>query len=331
MLGLYLNKPGDLELKEFPSSFPLKEDEVKIKLTYGGICGSDIRVFQGKVNYASYPIRPGHELIGTIIEASKDAKYKVGSKVVVQPNSFCGECDLCLKGKINICRHRQSLGINTDGGFSKELVISSKYVLPIPEGMPDERAVLIEPFAVIVHAFKKVTITKGTSVAIIGCGTEGMLAIALAAYLGAQVTAIDINQEKLDKAKSFGDIKTAHPQDVQDETFDVVIEAAGVKQSIEQAIDITSPGGSVVLVGITPEANLPVVRVVRNELTLYGSIIYDFSSDFLQSMEYLMQDEFNVEPIISMIIPFTEYKRAFEAAVSGKYGKIILNFKEEQS
>ena len=331
MLELYLSKPGDLELREVQSTPPLKDDEVKVKLIYGGICGSDIGVYKGKINHASYPIRPGHELLGTIIETGKDAKYEVGKRIVVQPNSFCGECDLCVKGKTNICRHKQSLGINTNGGFSEEFTISSKYVLPIPDEMSDERAVLIEPFAVIVHAFKKINITKDTSVAIIGCGTEGMLAVALATYLGARVTAIDISQTKLDKASSFGVTRTAHPQDIKDETFDVVIEAAGVKQSVEQAIQIASPGGSVVLVGLAPEANFPVAQVVRKELNIHGTIIYNFPSDFLQTLEYLMQDNFNVEPIISEIIHFTDYQRAYEAAISGQYGKIILNFKEEHN
>jgi L-iditol 2-dehydrogenase len=332
VLGLFLSNPGELELKELPSASSLKDGEVKVKLIYGGICGSDIGVYKGKIPHASYPIRPGHELLGTIIEAGKDSKYGVGTKIVVQPNSFCGECDLCLKGKTNICRHKKSLGVNTDGGFSEELIISSKYVLPIPDELPDERAVLIEPFAVIVHAFKKVAIAKGTSVAVIGCGTEGMLAIALATYLGANITAIDISQEKLDKVTRFGKIRTAHPEELGDEEeFDVVIEAAGVKQSVEQAMQIAGPGGSVVLIGLAPEANFPAVRIVRKELSVYGSIIYNFPEDFDQTLEYLMKDDFYVEPIISEIIPFKEYTRAYEAAVSGKYGKIVLNFKEESN
>jgi L-iditol 2-dehydrogenase len=329
MLGLYINKPGDLVLKELSSSSSLKEDEVRIKLIYGGICGSDIGVYKGKIPHASYPLRPGHELLGEVIEAGRSSKYEVGTKVVVQPNSYCEECDVCLKGKTNICRHKQSLGVNTDGGFSEEFVISSKYVLPIPNELDDERAVLIEPFAVIVHAFRKVEITEGTSVAIIGCGTEGMLAIALATHLGANVTAIDISQEKLEKVKSFGVDRTAKPDDIQDETFEIVIEAAGVRASVEQAIEIAGAGGSVVLIGLTPEAKFPAVKVVRNELTIFGSIIYNFLEDFTQTLEYLMQPDFYIEPVISEIIPFKEFKRAYEAAVSGRYGKIVLNFKEE--
>lgn len=327
MRGLFLNKPGDLELKQMQSPRILEKDEVKIKLIYGGICGTDLRVFHGEIDYASYPIRPGHELVGEIIEVGGKALYPIGMRVVIQPNSYCGECDQCSKGKKNICLHKRTIGVNVDGGFSEQFVISSKYVLPIPEELSNERAVLIEPFSVVVHAFKKVNIVEGSSVAVIGCGTEGMLAVMLANYLGANVTAIDINQEKLDKIKTFGKIKTLKPQDLKEEKFDVVFEAAGVRASVEQALQIVDSGGSVVLIGIVSEASLPVVRVVRSEITLYGTIIYDYPADFLQSIEYLMQDDFDVQPIIAEIIPFMEYERAYKEAISGKHGKVILDFR----
>jgi L-iditol 2-dehydrogenase len=328
MLGLYLKNPRELELREFTSDFSLKEDEVKIKLIYGGICGSDISVYKGRLAHAIYPVRPGHELVGTIIEAGKKVKYKVGSRVVIQPNSYCGECENCKQQKTNICAQKESLGVNTDGGFSEEFTISSKYVLPVPDSLTDEKAVLIEPFAVIVHALEKVAITKETSVAIIGCGTEGMLTIALAQYLGAQITAIDINQEKLDKVQAcYQSIKTATPQEVTGE-YDVVIEAAGVRASFEQGVELVKAGGAMVLVGMAPEATIPVVQVVRREITLYGSIIYNLPGDFLKSIDLLSQEDFNVEPVISNIYHFSEYAKAYEDAVSGKYGKIVLNFKE---
>jgi L-iditol 2-dehydrogenase len=330
VLELYLKNPNEMELRHVESLPSPKDDEVKIKLIYGGICGTDLRVFQGKIHYASYPLRPGHELLGTIMEAGEDAKYEIGTRVVVLPNTYCGQCDLCLKGRTNICREKKSLGVNMDGAFSEEFIISSKYVLPIPDDLPDEKAVLIEPFAVVVHAFKKVTITKDTSVAIVGCGNEGMLAAALALHLGAHVTAIDINETKLDLVRSLGNIRVIQPQEIKNETFDVVIEAAGVKSSVEQGIQLVSPGGAMVLIGLTPEANFPVIHVVRNELTLHGSIIYNFPSDFLETIEYLRNPEFYVAPIVSKIMPLTEYKQAFEIALSGNYGKIILNFKEVQ-
>ncbi|RAS83651.1 zinc-dependent alcohol dehydrogenase [Priestia endophytica] len=330
MLELYVKNPMEIELRDIESLPTPKNDEVKIKLIYGGICGSDIGVFKGKLAHATYPLRPGHELIGTVIEAGEDAKYEAGTRVVVLPNTFCGECDLCIKGRTNICRHKKSLGININGGFSEECIISSKYVLSIPDDLPDKKAVLIEPFAVVVNAFKKVHITKDTSVAIIGSGNEGMLAAALAYYLGARVTAIDINPKKHDIIRSIGDIRAVYPQELKNESFDVVIEAAGAKNSVEQAIRLVSPGGAMVLIGLTPEANFPVTHMVRHELSIYGTIIYNFPHDYLQTIEYLNDPKLNIEPIVSMIVPLTQYKYAYETALSGDFGKVILDFQEGQ-
>lgn len=328
VLELYLKNPNELELRTVNSLPPPKDDEIKIQLIYGGICGSDLSVFKGKLPHATYPVRPGHELLGIVIEKGEHAAYDIGTRVVVLPNTYCGTCDLCTKGYTNICRNKKSLGINTDGGFSQQFVISSKYVLPIPDDLQDERAVLIEPFAVIVHAFKKVHVTKGTTVAIIGCGNEGMLAAALAHHLGAKVTAVDINPKKLELVRKIGDIRAITPQELKAETFDVVFEAAGTKSSVEQAVQLANPGGMIVLIGLAQEANFPIVHIVRNELTIQGTIIYQFPADYLQAMEYLRDRSFPIDPIVSKILPVTDYEYAYEMAASGNFGKVILSFKE---
>jgi L-iditol 2-dehydrogenase len=332
MLGLYLKNPSELELKELPPLTDLKEDDVKIKLIFGGICGSDVGVYKGKLSHAKYPLVPGHELVGEIVEVGKNAPFTVGTRVVVTPNTFCDECENCLNGRKNICMNKQSLGVNMSGIFAEEITISKKYVLPIPESMPSEKAVLIEPFAVIVHAFQKVNISKDTSVCVIGCGTEGMLSIALAKYLGAQVTAVDINEKKLEKVRNeFTGVKTALPQEVQKAMFDVVIEAAGARASAEQALHIIKPGGTVVYIGLAPEATFPVMQIVRNEITIKGSIIYSFPEDFEKCVEYLMDEDFDIKPIVSNIFPLSNFERAYGDAISGQYGKILIDFREEQN
>jgi L-iditol 2-dehydrogenase len=326
MLELFLTNPTELKLRTVDALPSPEGDEIKIKTSYGGICGSDVSVYKGKLPHATYPLRPGHELVGTVIEAGDQASYLVGTRVVILPNTFCGECDLCLKGHTNICRHKKSLGVNANGGFSEEFIISSKFALSLPDDLEDEKAVLIEPLAVVVHAFKKVNISKGTSVAIVGSGNEGMLASALAYYLGAQVTAIDINPKKLEIIRSIGDIKAVYPSEISDEKFDVVIEAAGVKSSVEQGIQLVKPGGAMVLIGMTPEADIPIIQLVRNELTLFGTIIYNFPSDYQQTIEYLQDENLNIAPIVSKIVPLTEYQSAYESALSGDYGKIVFKF-----
>ena len=211
MLELYLEEPNKLTLKDAKPLPPPGDDQVKIRVIYGGICGSDLRVYQGTISYATYPLRPGHEVLGRVVEAGRGTGLEPGTKVVVFPNTFCGECEFCRSGKTNICPAKKPLGVSTDGVFAQEIIVPAKYTIPVPEALSDARAVLIEPFAVTVHALKKARIAPGTSLAVVGCGTEGLLALALATKRGAKVTAVDINPAKLAIAKSLGDVRNPEP------------------------------------------------------------------------------------------------------------------------
>ncbi|WP_040977929.1 zinc-dependent alcohol dehydrogenase [Oceanobacillus jeddahense] len=325
--GLLLKKPGELTWGTVPAPEGLKEDEIKIRVIYGGICGSDVAVYKGKLTHAHYPVVAGHEILGEVIETGNQEVIQIGKRVVIQPNSYCGECEQCLSGKTNICNDKKSLGINNQGGFSEEFIISSKYVIEVPDEVTDERAVFIEPLAVIVHGFKKVPITKNTRVGIVGCGTEGMLAVATASYYGAKVTAIDVNSEKLSKAKEhYSDIEICLPDEVEENQFDIVFEVAGVKSAFEKSIDIVKPGGAIVAIGLAPMAEIPVVKLVRKEISIYGSIIYNVPDDFHKSIEFLSDKAFQIEPIISDILPVQQFAEAYEKAISGKCRKILLDF-----
>jgi L-iditol 2-dehydrogenase len=329
MRELYLEKPGELKMRESaPASAP-KDNEVKLKVTYGGICGSDLRVFRGTIPYASYPCRPGHEVLGTVIESGKKSPCKVGTKVASFPNTYCGRCEFCLKGRTNICREKKSFGVTCDGLFAQEIIMDSEFVVPIPSNLAEERAILVEPFSVNVHALKRASITKGTSVAVIGCGTEGLLAIALLNHMGADVTVLDVVPLKMEKAKSFGKhIKALHPAEVKDQVFDVVVEAAGAKGSIEQAFQLVKPGGAMISLGIIgEEVRYPALRITRSEITIYGTIIYT-KKDFADALALLQDPAFNVEPVLSKIVPFTQYREAFADALTGNFAKIVLDFKQ---
>ena len=328
MRELYLEKPGELKMRESaPASAP-KDNEVKLKVTYGGICGSDLRVFRGTIPYASYPCRPGHEVLGTVIESGKKSPCKVGTKVASFPNTYCGRCEFCLKGRTNICKEKRSFGVTCDGLFAQEIIMDSEFVVPIPSGLAEARAILVEPFSVNVHALKRTSITKETSVAVIGCCTEGLLAIALLNHMGADVTVLDVVPAKMEKAKSFGKhIKALHPAELKDQVFDVVVEAAGAKTSIEQAFQLVKPGGALISLGIIgEEVRYPALRITRSEITIYGTIIYT-KKDFADALALLQDPSFNVDPVLSKIVPFTQYQEAFADALTGNFAKIVLDFK----
>ncbi len=327
MFELYLTKPEQLDMREATPVQSLKDNEARVKLIYGGICGSDLRVFRGTIPYAQYPCRPGHEILGTVIEAGKNSPFKPGARVISFPNTYCGKCEFCLQGKTNICANKKSFGVTINGLFADEIVIDSEFLVPVPEELTNERAILTEPFAVNVHALKRANIAKGTSVAVVGCGTEGLLAVALLNYIGADITVLDINPAKMTKAQTFNDtIKVLPPDQVQGQVFDVVIEAAGVKAAIELAFQLVKPGGALITLGITSDEVLyPALHVTRSEMTIYGSIIYT-KKDFADAFRFLKDPQFNVSPVLSKIMPFAEYKAAFADALSGNFTKIVLDF-----
>jgi L-iditol 2-dehydrogenase len=153
-----------------------------------------------------------------------------------------------------------------------------------------------------------------------------LFSIALAVYAGAKVTAIDVNPQKLALAKKLGDVRALQPQDVHDEMFDVVVEAAGVRTSIEQSMQIVKPGGEIVAIGITGEkVDYPVMKIVRSEVTIHGSIIYTLK-DWADAIGYIQDPTFNVAPILSKIMPLSDYQQAFADALSENYAKIVLRF-----
>jgi len=326
MLELYLNKPEELILRQAEPLRRINDNEARLRIVYGGICGSDLRVYKGSIPYAAYPLRPGHEVVGVVVEAGAKVQYQAGARVLVFPNTFCGTCEFCLTGRTNICTQKTPIGVSADGAFAQEMVVDAKYLVPVPDDVSDEMAILIEPLSVTVHALRKAHIAEGRSVAILGCGTEGLFSIALAVYAGAKVTAIDVNPHKFDLAKRLGDVRVLHPQDVQDELFDVVIEAAGVRSSIEQSMQIVKPGGEIVAIGISGEkVDYPVMKIVRSEITIHGSIIYTMD-DWAEAIRYVQDPAFKIAPILSKIMPMQEYQQAFSDALSGEYAKIVLQF-----
>lgn len=331
MHELYLKSPGNLELRESSRVQKLKDTEARIEVIYGGICGSDIRVFRGLLPYAKYPCRPGHEILGIVTEAGNDAPFEIGTRVVSFPNTYCGSCEFCRQGKTNICVDKKSFGVTINGLFGNVIDIDSEFLVPVPAGLSNERAVLTEPFAVNVHALKKTAITTDTTVAVIGCGTEGLLSIALLEYIGAQITALDINRAKMEHARNgYKTINTIHPDEVDLQRFDVVIEAAGAKEAIEQAFRLTKPGGTLITLGLTDaDISFPSMLVTRNEITIHGSIIYT-KQDFEEAFSILGDPAFNGDPVLSKIVPFATYREAFADASTGNYSKIVLDFQSNR-
>ena len=174
------------------------EGEVLLKIQMAGVCGSDHSIYQGKMP-AALPLVPGHEGVGTV-EALGPAvgKIKVGQRVTIHPNYFCGHCLPCRKDLTNVCLSKTRLGIDINGVFAEYAVVPEAALYPVPDSLPNEVAIFTEPLAVAAHGLNKVSPKKEDRVLIFGAGVIGQLILQLAKSRSRDISACDLVEQRLE-------------------------------------------------------------------------------------------------------------------------------------
>jgi len=252
-----------MEMTTSPEPEILTRDAVKVKLASIGVCGSDIHYYsEGKIGtqVVEYPFAVGHECSGIVIETGQDVKnVKVGDLVVVDPAIHCGHCDQCLAGRPHTCRNNKFLGCpgQVEGCLSEYIVMPSFTCFPVTGKMNAVQAALIEPFTIGVYSVKLAEIkTKETSAVIFGAGPIGLsILLKLLADDIKNVGLVEPLEYRLEKAKEIGVRYVINPerQDVEMEVkkqeellVDVVFEASGEQDAVNNAVKILKPGGKLV-------------------------------------------------------------------------------------
>ena len=162
-------------------------DEVLVRSSVVGICGSDIHAAHGRHPFVDLPMRPGHEVVGVVTEVGTDVDAGlVGTRVVIEPNLACGHCPQCAAGRYNICAELEVFGCQTPGGMTDYFVIAADRVLPLPDDMDDRWAALIEPAATPVHAVRRAGDLHGRKVVVLGAGPIGLFVLLAAKAAGAE-------------------------------------------------------------------------------------------------------------------------------------------------
>jgi threonine dehydrogenase-like Zn-dependent dehydrogenase len=192
------------DLREVPEP-NMQVDEVLISVRHVGLCGSDLATFTGLNPHVSLPRIPGHEIGGVIVAKGADVAdaYQPGRRVTILPYTSCGECTSCRKGRVNACRYNRTLGVQQDGGLADMIALPAAKVI-VNETLPPRQLSLVEPLSVGFHAARRGRISPGDQVAVIGCGMIGMGVILAAVDIGAEVTAIDVSDRKLEIAHKLG-------------------------------------------------------------------------------------------------------------------------------
>lgn len=332
MKAAVLYAPGDIRIEDVDKP-EISDNEVLVHVHYCGLCGSDVNYYKGKVKLDS-PMINGHEISGEVVAVGAGVtEVENGERVVVQPNFNCGQCYLCKRGKFNICKQRITVGKHVPGGFAEFVKIPQEYACRIPNGISYEAAALTEPYTVGLHAFDRAKLKVGDKTVVIGAGPIGLCFLQMAKIGGAQVCVIDLVKHRLDFAQQLGadviiDASKVDPVKAvmswSKVGVDVAVEAVGMPQTAEEAIEMVHPGGRVVFLGIleTPIKVTP-WYILKNEIEITGSVIC-LNDDFPRVLDLFRRGQIKGETLITHRVELEGIDKAFRLMAEGKSIKIVI-------
>lgn len=310
--------------------------EILMKISYCGICGSDLHAYVGEHPFVPLPATPGHEFSGWVEEIGEGVEgFKVGQRVTAEPNLVCGKCYLCKIGRYNICEQLRVMGCQGDGAMADYFLLPAAKTVPIPDNLSMKDAALVEPLAVGVHAARKAGDLFYKNVVIIGAGTIGLMTLAAVKAAGArEIVITDLQDERLAIAKKMGATKTINPSKVdavkeilamkEYEGWDVVFECVGIEKSIRDSLDIARKGGKVIVVGVFGhETKVKMANVQDRETEIIGTLMY-VMRDVTTAIELLAKNSFDTSLIISKTFPLEKCQEAFDAATNTKENIKVL-------
>jgi 2-desacetyl-2-hydroxyethyl bacteriochlorophyllide A dehydrogenase len=320
-----------MELQEVPAPEP-GEGEVAIRTAASAICGSDLHGFREASPRRIPPLVMGHETVGTIDAVGPGVdEGRLGERVVLKPILPCGRCPRCLEGRSNICENVRLVGRDLPGGFAERFVVPVTAVAPIPKGIPDDLATLIEPMANAVHVTSR-SIREGDRVIVIGAGPIGALMAKLALLSEASaVLSVDpvASRRALAEAQGASAVDPDAAAGAMSEMTggrgaDVVIDAVGLEATMVAALRLVRAGGRVEAVGLgAPSGELDFFSIIGKEISVTGSFAWT-DREFDRAIELVSTDAIPTVGWFSAF-PLADGQRAFEELVDGtERFKVIL-------
>ncbi len=321
MKALMLEQYENLQVIDMPEP-ACAADEVLIRVAACGICGSDVHGYDGGSGRRIPPIVMGHEAAGVITQVGAEVSdYKPGDRVTFDSTVYCGACEFCLRGEVNLCDNRQVLGVSCsdyrrNGAFAELVAVPARILYRLPEGFPMAEAAMLEAVSVALHGVRVTQMKGGESALVIGAGMIGLLTAQAARAAGcASVMIADVDEARLQMAADVGIPDTLHMsgQALIDEVLrrtggrgvDVVLEAVGRAETVVASIECVRRGGTVTLIGnIQPEVPLPLQRVVTREIRLQGSC--SSAGEYNEAIRLLASGAITVKPLISAVSSLEE-------------------------
>lgn len=292
MKAMRLEAIGNLFVREVEKPAP-GPDDLLVRVEACGVCGTDRHLLHGEFPSAP-PVTLGHEFCGIVEAMGADVKgFEIGVRITGDPNISCGRCPQCMAGRVNLCRNLRAIGIHRDGGFADYVIVPQKQAFQLPPGLKPTHGAFCEPLACCLHGIDMAEIKAGSSVAVLGGGVIGLLTVQLARLAGATTVILSTRQASRRKlAEEIGATHSVDPsssdiiEEIAGDTglvpggVDVVIECAGVAETVQQTTRLARAGGTVVILGVMPQGarvELEPFDILFRELRVLGSFINPFT------------------------------------------------------
>ena len=341
MKALVLSAYKQLAIEDVPVPQPA-EDELLIRIKACGICGSDVHGYDGSTGRRIPPIVMGHEAAGIVEAVGREVtEFQRGERVTFDSTVYCGRCFYCDRGQINLCDHREVIGVSTPwfrrmGAFAEFVTVPARIAYHLPDNLPFAHAALIEAVSVAMHGASLTPIEGGDTAVVVGAGMIGLLTLQAVRLAGAErVFVVDVDDTRLELARSLGATATFNSKssNVVEEIgkrsngrgADVAVECVGITDAIGLAVESVRKGGAVTLVGnVAPRIELALQSVVSRQIRLQGSCAS--CGEYPESIARMASGDIRVEPLVSARAPLDEGARWFERLYGREPGllKVVL-------
>jgi 2-desacetyl-2-hydroxyethyl bacteriochlorophyllide A dehydrogenase len=325
MRAAIVDRPGEIRVGDVPDPKP-GERQVVVKVGACGICGTDLHIADGHFPPTPYPIVPGHEFAGEIVELGADVppEWKVGDRVAVDPSLYCGYCTPCRSGHGNLCANWNATGDTVDGAFAEYVAVPADTCHRMPDSMTWEQGAIVEPVSCAVHGVRRIGVEAGERFLVVGAGTMGLIMQQLLQRSGAEVTVVDRNASRLPRATGLGATAVAEDVSALDgELYDAAVDCTGAAPAIESAFDALRRGGRLLVFGVAPaEARVALspFRIYNDEITIVGSMAV--LNSYANALDLVAKGFINTEALITDTLPLEQYPDALAKMRSGSGLKI---------
>ena len=327
MKAILLTAPSVLEYVDVPDPVLEADDDVLVRVGATSICGSDTHGYTGHGGRRVPPLIMGHETSGRVEAIGTGVtNVAVGDRIFVLPMLSCLRCPPCQAGAYDACTARLVYGADLPGAFADLIRIKARAAVPIPDAVSFVQGALIEQLAVVIKGISRATIGAGDSVAVIGAGPIGLLAVmVLALHRPRNLIVVELDEGRRRKAIEFGATLAIDPTAVDPATavaeatggvgVDVCVEAAGITPTVAASVAVARAGGTLVWLGNTGrDVQIDLFKIVWNQLTIVASVGMTRAS-VTRAIELIESGAVPVERLVSLEAPLADGVSAFERTV----------------